>query len=1199
MLSENSLSSLLSSLLVLNNNSIESFSKVNEAITTDEETVTLNIEQPDGSLQTFTIPSFNYLKQSIERLNNNLNAISNLSHNGSTVRLSDGTYRKLITQKLPSEASTITQLPTINSFKIKSNYFFENMMNPLLCVTLDLTNQVNADADRVIVKRYLLDTDNSYKVDLFDKTFKNNSTIDYSDFLHTLVDNKISYVLDEETVNLQPTTNRYSGEFDVIKITNDKITETINGSETTRTRKLVKLNTLLYTDTMSGYVNTMQLAVGDMLVVNEEPVDTKYVIKQIDTSTNTVVLELVEGYRSVKIGSSYFKISSEKVNRVSIDVTVGFNERCVVFIKPVDRNSNLAASNWSPGVGFFTNDLTFSDSNGQLLTLQQYYQRSVIDFGSFLLSYANDWYPSSSEGVTPDAPILETANFTVTQINKQLTTAEDITKVKELNAQKANLKAQITAKSSAISDLKSKINSTNYVSSAMRAKDVAQLQDMVKDYDSLTSTYSSVVSTISSLSQSSSLASITPKYRVRGFWEMPQEKSTPATGPQAIIKFKIRYRYLSKDGAANAVEQIGDTTVGSFSNYNIVESKLRGRKKNEKTGEFYWEEINLNNSDEININQLDIPITKNEQVEIQVKSISEAGFPSNPLESDWSEPIMIDFPEEFSTNSVVDDILKANSADESQMIVDQTLNSKGLLNHIADSFMANESTFAHTANNIASGFVSEEQTPISLYQKIADMQATINQLLDIIGDSMGVMVVTLSDEDGNVYEVKKDSLTRIYAGAYMSEASKLTDPKGAIITKNFNINIQNTAQTGLRLVSRLIGSRTGMVKESSAYTDHENYPNKGTYDDQDTVYNTYERYDLVPINCYNEEIELIDGVVHNVNNYQSAQCKNQFINIRFKDISGERSYYAEDGDFNLNEHHLDSISGGDVTIGDSYAWCYKFNDDGTPKQVEDGKTSTNNFLVSVKHPYLANKNTWIDAINQLFNTEISGEVANDWEEVAGFVYRLSKNQILESNAIQNSITLNLPNNNIYTQSPYEYVQKTLPSELGEVTRNFTHKIGYEPYDQYFIGNNTCTSYLFLNPGTHKDIQVDGDARTSSKVITGNSLISIPLTFQYRMTDYYGDDTNTTGNILGDKKLGTDYNSLANISMANRVGIDIWNNKDEATSFDVEIYATYGETSVNITPDTLVQFNANTMASAINNSKTRRSTPTPVQSKIRR
>ena len=134
----------------------------------------------------------------------------------------------------------------------------------------------------------------------------------------------------------------------------------------------------------------MRLAVGDSLEIVSDPCDTRYVIKHIDTSTNTVVLELAEGYRSVKIGAGILRVSSEKSDNVSLDVTVGFNERCVVFVKPVDADSNLLASDWSPGTGFVTNNLTFTDVNGSLITLQQYYQKSVIDFGAFLLSYAND-----------------------------------------------------------------------------------------------------------------------------------------------------------------------------------------------------------------------------------------------------------------------------------------------------------------------------------------------------------------------------------------------------------------------------------------------------------------------------------------------------------------------------------------------------------------------------------------------------------------------------------------------------------------------------------------------------------------------------------------------------------------------------------------------------------------------------------------
>ena len=85
-----------------------------------------------------------------------------------------------------------------------------------------------------------------------------------------------------------------------------------------------------------------------------------------------------------------------------------------------------------------------------------------------------------------------------------------------------------------------------------------------------------------------------------------------------------------------------------------------------------------------------------------------------------------------------------------------------------------------------------------------------------------------------------------------------------------------------------------------------------------------------------------------------------------------------------------------------------------------------------------------------------------------------------------------------------------------------------------------------------------------------------------MTDYYGEGSEGTGRIMGDSSISTvSKTNLNNIYQANRIGFDIWNNKNEPVSFDLEIYATYGETSGNINPNSLVQYNASTMSSAVN------------------
>ena len=961
-------------------------------------------------------------------------------------------------------------------------------------------------------------------------------------------------------------------------------------------------------------------------------------IRHIDTSTNTVILDLAEGYRAITIGADILRVSSEKSKDVSIDVTVGFNEHCVVFVKPIDEDSNILASDWSPGTGFFTNDLTFTDANGTVTTLQQYYQRSVIDFGAFLLSYANDWYPSSSEGVIPNAPVLESTNFKVVQINKQVTESESMSKIQQLNSEKVSLADQITAQTKAINDLRTKINTTNYVSSAMRSADVATLDTKIKEQESTVNAYSSKVNTISALSQSSSIASVSPKFRVRGFWEMPAEKSTPATGNQAIIKFKIRYRYLSPDGAANNVEQIGDSVTGSFSNYSIIESVLRERLK-DSNGVFYWKPIDINDSDEVNINQLDIPITKGEKVEIQVKSISEAGFPGNPLESEWSEPIIIEFPEEFTADSPVDNILKKNSSDESQLVVDQTLSSKGITNHVSDSFTTNGATFLHTANSIASGFVTDEQAPISLYQKLAEMQTTINQLLDIIGNSTGVMTVTLSDENGNVYELKEDTVNKIYAGSYMTEAGKLTVKKGAIITKNFSLNIANSAQTGLRLLSRIAGSRSVMVKESNRYslnnaTLHPNYPNLNSFDIQDNTYNTLMRYDLVPVNLYASDPDETDGVVSCPNGYQSAQCKNQFINMRFYDVSGDIMLYqrnSSSNDFTGDATIIDenSFYGNEITlpantqgngVSESFVWSGLFDQTtGNPVPCSTGTqaTSTADMFIHIDHPYITNFQEWYSKISEVFNlvpgtdyapypSSSISSVTNYAQEANKYLFRLPLNTPYTiTNNKKNATTMRkatsaTAKNIINLQTPYEYCCIDLDISSGQtfnkiinpgnsavqtMTVGLTHKIGYNPEDQYLIGPKTCTSYLYLNPQGHNDIQVDGDSRNSSKVVVGGAQISIPLTFQYRMTDYWGTGESGTGRVLGTAEYSTaNKTSLNAIYQANRVGIDIWNNKDNPTSFDIEIYATYTDSASKISPESLIQYTASTMSSAVNASK---------------
>ena len=420
----NSLSYFLEQALILEKNSLETVSKVSDAVTSQKDTVTITLTDPNDTKNTITysIPSFGYLKSEIERLDNSIKTLSNIdSGTGSRVQLSDGTYRKIIASKLDCEAPTITTTNNITNFNFKSNWLFEDMMNPYLYANVDLSNCVPTETERVLIQRYILNCTNSKQLNYFE-SIKNNSTkIDYKSFLKGLLNNGITYVLDENYYDLPPIRRRYSGEFAI-----DRILENTLTPDGKNILVRIVLKSLLYTDNNSGVENTVTLSKNDILEIKESPVTTRYMVTYVDNATNEIKLKRMEGYSPIK-NETIFKIGSNQVKKISVEIPVSFDRREVIFIKAIDPDSNIPSSKWSPGIAFYSNDLKYTSPQGVTSRLETFYQKNVVDFGNIILSYSKDYYPSIVEGIKPDAPILHydaeddsASDFKIVQINKQL-----------------------------------------------------------------------------------------------------------------------------------------------------------------------------------------------------------------------------------------------------------------------------------------------------------------------------------------------------------------------------------------------------------------------------------------------------------------------------------------------------------------------------------------------------------------------------------------------------------------------------------------------------------------------------------------------------------------------------------------------------------------------------------------------------------
>ena len=1239
MAENNSLQTFLPELLRLFNNSLESFEKVNQAITSSRESVTVNIQNNDGTNSRLTIPSFGYLKNSVDRLNTNINTLTNFNDGDSSIRLADGTFRKLVLAKLPTEAQDLTSLNSINEFDIKPNWFFEELINPLLYVAFDITGQAPIDTERAIVQRYILDTNSQSKINFFESQYNGNATIDYNTFLQEIVEKNISYVLDEAVVDLPPREKRFSGTFSVLRIGEESVTETINGVSQTTVQKLYKLNKIFYTDSEADFDDTVQLKVGDSLEVVSTPIDTRYTVTQIDTSTNSVIVRLQEGQRTISIGSDVLKIGSSLNDTLEVDVTVGFNERCVTFIKPIDPDSKIPAVNWSPGSGFYTNNLTTIDSSGEAQTLADYYQQNAVDFGRYLLSFAQDKIPTSREGLTPNAPVLNADDFTVSLINGQVSNSDAIVQLKDLNNQKNTIKSTLSELDVAIAQSRTKIQTTNYTTEVERDADKNALQGLITERASQAKLYSSVVTEIDSSAQDNSINSVTPKYRVRGFWAMPEEKSAPDTGVQDIIKFKYRYRYLSADGAANPVDQFtytdgSGTSQGAFSNYVIVDSVLRPRTKNSITGLYEWTPIDDDNADAVNINQLDIPIRKGEQVEIQVKSISEAGWPSNPLESEYSTAIRVEFPADLSSDSAIEAILAQNQEDLALVSLNENLESIGLPTHLSSSFTANETYFAHSSPVIASGFLSENQTPIDLFTKLNEMQNQLDLFAEILSTAQGELQTTLVDDSGNTYNLRRNATTKVFAGFYSQEVDGLDDPRGAIVSKTYFIQIANRAQTALQLLARITGNRSRMVKQSenpglysagnlgnlingsvilpATYSWLNNSQanqssGRATFRGDDTDYNTIRKYDLTPILLTNPDVTSATkyGQMVSLPPFQSTQNKNQFIYSRYSDVSAEGDFYSylnSDGNYTFNLDTIeDSYAGPSNTAAANptteFIWGGGFLPTGLPTTAGAYPISDDVLEVSIAHPHLTNYTAYKEAYesltgdtNTLPTTVPAGGI--DCSSSAGVtlglgtgsvLFRQSRFAPLTSDVTygkQQAIYLNenvtdiidlagaggelnglvFDSGQTFGASPT--LSRTSLANLwdttaaGYITGGYSRnaKNSFEGFDQYTLGKKSCGAYLFVSSDNHQNIQVDGDSIQSREIVQfgQQNAISIPLVFQYRMTDYFGTTSGTgLGNIGGDSS-----GSTVNLTYTKRIGFDLYPNNQDVVQFDVEISAKY-------------------------------------------
>jgi hypothetical protein len=794
-----------------NKNIVDTLTKINALTTTKDPSVDIQIIDVEGVLRSYSLPSFTFLKTEIERLNNSINSLYSIDSAGALIQTTtNNKFKKIITVDLNREPNPVNDLGAITQFRAQKNWFFDSMLNPALFIEIDLNNKIENNVRKILSRRYIVDfakdADGNFTnlgqsaINSFNQLYRSKNDIDIQDFetWHKTTPGVVSPLdpnFDEQVFDIEPNSVLYDGLFNVLSIEED----TLN-------RKLwYHINTLDYL--INETLEVRQLSVNDELIINQEVSNTRYKIIEVSNTESNfrIRVERVEGLQPIPVGIGTLKIYSPVVYSKRVRISVGYNERDVIFIKPMNADNNLMAKDWSRGTGFYTNDLRLiSNDSENGSTMEQFYIDFVYDYGEVLQDFVAKKTPNKLAGI-PNIVTLNTENFKVVQINKHLTDTPDANLIKVKHNYMMSLKNEIRQLQDAIDARNKKQKTTRFTSKAAENQFSIEIKELDNKKSSKQKLLATTTQEIIDISRAPT-SKVDPKYRLRGFWNVPEAVITRGTLPQEIIQFRVQYRYVSKDGKEPVVETFNirennQQKTAAFSNWNEYKTDVRKRTLDKSTGLYTWQIEDIENADTPNINQIDIAINVNEKVEIRVKSISEVGWPESPVESDWSEVLTVQFPDDL--NNVLNDndfILKEASKEELKVSMQTELTARGLDEHLSQTTVINNKTFHHTADKIVSGFKDENGVALDMFEYLTKLENRVRSLEEKIKRVKGELEVVII-RSNQEFSVSNNSETafNIELEEYLESYNAKGAPTGRIyennvyVIKDFAMILRNKA----------------------------------------------------------------------------------------------------------------------------------------------------------------------------------------------------------------------------------------------------------------------------------------------------------------------------------------------------------------------------------------------------------------------
>lgn len=951
----NSISECLAQVINLTKKNLAILKAVNEAFYTKKNHLAVIVDD-----ETYVIPSFISLESRIEALENNLENLVDAPLTGEAFTYFNGTTQKMELSGFHTAPNHVDISPVPN-FDVETNNIFKDFMTPNPFVKIDIASIPN-NIKHVVVRKIAITEGNTTLRDALHDitTYDEGATsgvIDFADVERILYgfEEGVDYTVYDTVRRLPIRKGVAQGEYEIMDIIDNW--QDANFDEYYELELGQDLVYWVNNGTIQRDIN-----IGDTLVTYNDKVMLE--ITSLNAIRRTITMKVTQGaYADLQDKTSgnpnlyklkYFKDASDMDNTKYINIPLEEDEYVVVFVAPVNDTTNTR-SPWGKGIFFDTDYLTM-DINGIPTNFRDYYNKYVNNVGDALAGITSMMDDDQQithlshlqfVDATTYKPEISKNHIEVTQINKHLDNTKSIKTIRKLYEQKSKHKIDLDNVQGQIDQVNKALNELSFDDTTnTRTVYETQLKNLEQQRSTLVDSINKDMQEISSNASNSETPIENAKYRIRGFITIPTDL-LQNMGVD-VIKIDVEYRYKNKSNFTGTAKTYGEDYI--FSDWNKMSSIYRKKMVSYDPGTnryIYEWEPSLEDTNNPSFNQIDIPITQGEIVDIRVRYIYNVGYPFVELRSDWSAIYTQEFPIEYTKNVEILDIIAENNDEIKTRAFENILDQKGVTNHINDEIQDQTIKFMHKAEHISSGFLTEERRIIPLDTKLQDFNFDIENLKsEVFGAASTNLFVTLGDDHGAI-QLKPDIINKFHTFGFNDaieksmfiDFSSANDPQDRyrVALSPLTLTFYNNGSYDMRLHTLFPGSPTNTLNPA------------------DTTL-----FDITDfVNPNNNVYMLLDAPLNNSLAY--AQTYNQFIYFRqvLHDVQGTPNLYDENID-TTNLMTVDDIltpsgvpshklSGKDINVLESIT-----NSSLIQEMIDDSSVNQNSRFACL-YPYIGDK----------------------------------------------------------------------------------------------------------------------------------------------------------------------------------------------------------------------------------------------------